>query len=192
MQNEHPQPSYTTAARTASQPRRPPRRFGRGAVGGLLAFLGVSFAVAAFGSVTTIGSVNGWYAHAGHVAWTPPNWVFGAVWSVLYTMIAVAGWLVWMQRSSRDVRVPLSLFVAQFVLNALWTPVFFGGYEFLGDAALWAAAVIIITLDLLLAATVAAFWPVSRAAALLLVPYLLWVLYASTLNWGDAALNALA
>jgi benzodiazapine receptor len=192
MPNQQPQPSYTTAARTASQPAKPRHGLGPRGLRGLIAFLGVAFLVAAFGAITTTAEVDGWYARAGHVAWTPPNWSFGVVWTVLYVMIAVAGWLVWQQRFSRDVRVPLTLFVAQFVVNALWAPVFFGGYQFIGGAALWAGVVIIIVLDLLVAATLASFWPVSRTAALLLVPYLIWILYASTLNWGDAALNALA
>jgi tryptophan-rich sensory protein len=124
--------------------------------------------------------------------WTPPNAAFGPVWAVLYTLIAVAGWLVWRRNENRVARIALPLFVAQLVLNSLWTPLFFGGYALVGPAALWIALLVILTLDLLVAATIAAFWPVSRVAALLLVPYLLWILYASTLNWGDAALVALA
>jgi benzodiazapine receptor len=190
MENE-PVQSYTTAARPASRPDKPRRGIGRRDWLGLLAFLAVAIAVAAIGSLTTIGAVDGWYAHADHVGWTPPNWIFGVVWTVLYAMIAVAGWLVWRMRYRRDVRTALTLYAAQFVLNSLWTPVFFGGYQLIGVAALWVAVVIIIALDLLVAATVASFWPASRTAALLLVPYLLWILYASSLNWGDAALNAL-
>jgi tryptophan-rich sensory protein len=184
--------SYSAAGRPASQPSKPRRGIERSDWLGLLAFLAVAIAVAALGSLTTLGTVDGWYARAGHVAWTPPNRIFGVVWSVLYAMIAVAGWLVWRQRHRGEVRIPLTLYVAQFVLNALWAPVFFGGYQLIGVAALWVAVVIIIALDLVVAATVASFWPISRAAALLLVPYLLWVLYASSLNWGDAALNALS
>jgi tryptophan-rich sensory protein len=110
---------------------------------------------------------------------------------VLYTLIAVAGWLVWLRRTQRRAALGLPLFVVQLVLNSLWTPIFFGGYGLIGPAALWIALVVILALDLTVAATIAAFWPVSRAAAVLLLPYLLWILYASTVNWGDAALNAL-
>lgn len=157
----------------------------------LIAFLAIAYAVAGFGVVTTIGAVNGWYARSPHVVWTPPNAAFGPVWTVLYTLIAVAGWLVWRNRTHRNAGVALPLFVVQLVLNSLWTPLFFGGYELIGPLALWLALVLIIALDLAVAATIAAFWPVSRLAAVLLLPYLLWILYASTLNWGDAALNAL-
>ena len=157
----------------------------------LLAFLGIAFGVAAFGSLTTIGAVNGWYAEVPHAAWTPPNWAFGAVWTVLYTLIAVSGWLVWLERGSVDTRVALGLYVVQLVLNAIWTPMFFGGYGLIGVPALWIALVIILVLDLAVAATIVAFWRVSRPAALLLVPYLVWILYASSLNWGDAVLVSL-
>lgn len=157
----------------------------------LLAFLGIAFAVAAFGSITTINAVNGWYARAAHVTWTPPNWVFGAVWTVLYTMIAVAGWLIWLQRRSQVTGVALAFYVGQLALNSLWSPVFFGGYTIIREPALWIALGIILLLDLAVAATIALFWPISRPAALLLVPYLVWILYASTLNWGDAILVSL-
>jgi tryptophan-rich sensory protein len=165
--------------------------FDGGAALMLLVFLAISFAVAALGVLTTVGAVDGWYARAPHVAWTPPNWAFGAVWTLLYILIAVAGWLVWLRRYQAVVNGPLALYVAQLFVNSLWTPVFFGGYPLIGEPALWIAVALIISLDLLVVATIAAFWPVSRAAALLLVPYLVWILYASTLNWGDAALTAL-
>src|SRR5919206_399403 len=88
-------------------------------------------------------------ARVPHVAWTPPNWAFGVVWSVLYTLIALAGWLVWLERRRADTRVALSCYVAQFVLNALWPPVFFAGYLVVGLPALWIGLVIILLLDLL-------------------------------------------
>lgn len=157
----------------------------------LLGFLVVAFAVAALGSVTTIAAVDGWYARVPHVAWTPPNWAFGVVWTVLYTMIAVAGWLVWLARGTVAAGVAIGLWVAQLVLNAIWMPVFFLGYLLVGLPALWVALVIILLLDLAVAATITAFWPLSRAAAILLVPYLVWILYASSLNWGDAVLVSL-
>lgn len=156
-----------------------------------MAFLAVAAAVAAFGSVTTIAQVDGWYARAPHVTWTPPGWAFGAVWSVLYVLIAISGWLVWRRRDRAPVRGALALYVVQFVLNSLWMPVFFGGHQLIGPAALWAAMAIIVALDLAVLATITLFWPVSRAAALLLLPYLVWILYASTLNWGDAVLTTL-
>jgi tryptophan-rich sensory protein len=150
-------------------------------------FLLIAIAVAAFGSVVAVTQVDGWYASAPHVTWTPPDWAFGAVWSVLYVLIAVSGWLLWRRRA----RGALVLFVVQLVVNSVWTPVFFGGYPLIGIAALWVGVAIIVVLDLLVVATIAAAWPVSRWAAVLLMPYLGWILYASTLNWGDAVVISL-
>jgi benzodiazapine receptor len=150
-------------------------------------FVLIAAAVAAFGSVVAVTQVDGWYASAPHVTWTPPNWAFGAVWSVLYLLIAVSGWLLWLRRA----RGALVLFVAQLVVNSLWTPVFFGAYPLIGAAALWIGVAIIVLLDLLVVATIATAWPVSRWSAVLLMPYLAWILYASTLNWGDAVIISL-
>jgi len=158
-----------------------------GDLGVLGLFLLIALAVAAFGSVVAVTQVDGWYAAEPHVTWTPPNWAFGAVWSVLYVLIAVSGWLLWLRRA----RGALALFVAQLVVNSIWTPVFFGGYPLIGTAALWLGVAIIVLLDLLVVATIATAWPVSRWAAVLLMPYLAWILYASTLNWGDAVIISL-
>jgi benzodiazapine receptor len=182
---------------TTSVPTRAPSPFRRRGRAGtrswlmLLAFFGIAFGVAAFGTITATGGVDGWYARVPHAAWTPPNWAFGVVWTLLYTLIAIAGWLVWLERNTVDTRVALGLYVVQLVLNSVWTPLFFGGYGLIGLPALWIALVVILVLDLAVAATIAAFWPISRTAALLLVPYLVWILYASSLNWGDAVLVSL-
>ena len=154
----------------------------------LVVFLAIAAAVGVFGAVLTVSQVDGWYARAPHVTWTPPGRVFGAVWAVLYALIAVAGWLVWRRRDLQELRVPMALYVAQLVVDAVWAPMFFSGYPLIGAAALWIGVAVIMLLDLLVLATMSAFWPVSRLATLLLLPYLLWILYASTLNWGDAAL----
>src|SRR4051812_26370160 len=103
----------------------------------LIAFLAISFAVAAAGALSTIQNVDGWYAHADRAFWTPPNAVFGPVWTVLYTLMSVAAWLVWRERRTRDVRAALMAYWVQLVLNALWTPVFFGLYPVAGSSALW-------------------------------------------------------
>lgn len=155
----------------------------------LVAFLAISFAAARLGSIATAGAIDGWYAETDKVAWTPPNVVFGPVWTVLYTLMSVAAWLVWRERDRVDVRRPLSLYVIQLALNAVWAPVFFGLYPAIGGTALWIAAVIVVALDVAIVLTIAAAAPVRRLAAALLVPYLIWCLYASTLNVGLAVLN---
>lgn len=150
----------------------------------LVAFLAIAFAVAALGSLTTIQNVDGWYASAAKAPWDPPNSVFGPVWTVLYTLIAVSGWLVWRETQ----RVP-PIFIVQLALNALWTPVFFGAYPLIGPAALWIALALILAIDVTVLLTMLRFWKVSKLAAWLLVPYWAWVLFATTLNAAVALLN---
>jgi len=182
--------SYSTTAPSPNLVTPPRRKVSLRSVLALILFLAISFAVAAFGSLTTIAQVDGWYADAAKVAWNPPNWLFGPVWTVLYIAMAVAAWLVWRRRYFEYVTPALALYVAQLVLNAVWTPVFFGGYPLIGSPALWVALAVILLLDVCVAANIIIFWPVSRTAAILLVPYLAWILYATTLNLGLAALNA--
>jgi len=156
----------------------------------LVAFVAIAYAVAALGSIATISQVDGWYADADKVPWNPPSAIFGPVWTVLYALMAVAAWLVWREKERTDVRRPLTLYVIQLVLNAVWTPVFFGLYPFVGVAALWVAAVLILALDVAVLLTMLAFWRVRRAAAVLLIPYWAWVLFATTLNVGIALLQS--
>ncbi len=155
----------------------------------LIAFLAIAFAVAAFGALSTTTAVDGWYADAAKAPWTPPNAVFGPVWAALYTLMSVAAWLIWRRRERAGARPALRWYVAQLVLNAVWTPVFFGLYPLLGTAALWIAFAIIVALDAAVLITILAFRPVSRLAAWLLVPYLLWAAYATTLTAAAAILN---
>ncbi|MFE5838176.1 TspO/MBR family protein [Arthrobacter sp. NPDC056493] len=154
----------------------------------LLAFLAGSALVAWLGSQATISNVTGWYAAADKAPWSPPNWVFGPVWTALYTAMAVAGWLVWRSRSPER-RTALTAYGVQLALNLAWTPVFFGLYPVWGSAALWLALGIIIALALAVAATVLLFGPIRRTAGLLMLPYLSWVIFASSLNLWAAANN---
>ena len=150
----------------------------------LLAFLAITFGVAALGSLTTIQNVDGWYATAEKAAWSPPNGIFGPVWTVLYILIAVSGWLIW-----REIKRVPPIYIVQLVLNALWTPVFFGAYPLIGAPALWIALGVIIAIDVTVLLTMLRFWRVSKLAAWLLVPYWAWVLFATTLNAAVAVLN---
>ena len=119
----------------------------------------------------------GYYASLAKPSWSPPAWVFGPVWTALYLMMAVAAWLVWRQGGWRAQRAPLSLYLLQLALNALWTPVFFG----LRSPGL--ALVVIVSLGAAIVLTGRAFRPVSRVASWLLVPYLVWVVFAAALNF---------
>ncbi len=159
------------------------------------AFIAISFAVAAFGGIATAENVDGWYATANKAAWNPPNFLFGPVWTLLYTLMSVAAWLVWRERARVNVNVnvnvkpALVMYVVQLAINAVWTPVFFGLYPFIGAPALWIALALILAIDVTVLLTMLRFWKVRRVSAWLLVPYWAWVLFATTLNAALAILN---
>lgn len=160
----------------------------------LVGFLALSFAVAAGGSLATIANVDGWYAEAEKAPWSPPNSLFGPVWTVLYALMSIAAWLVWREgkegrAAAGAVRGALAIYLGQLALNAIWTPIFFALYPTIGVAALWIALAVILALDVAVPLTILAFRPISRLAAILLVPYWLWILFATTLNWAAATLN---
>src|SRR5690606_8876536 len=105
-------------------------------------------AVAAGGSLATMGNVDGWYADAEKVPSNPPNVLLGPVWSVLYLMIALSGFVLW-RWAAKDGRrwdPALTVYVAQLALNAAWTPIFFAGYPVIGEAAWWIALIVILAL----------------------------------------------
>lgn len=136
---------------------------------------------AASGLATPPGN---WYAALAKPSWTPPGWLFGPVWTLLYAAMGVSAWILWRNRSRPGARRALACFGVQLALNFAWTPVFFG----LHRPGL--AAAVIVTLLAMIVATVAASWRVSRAAALLLLPYAGWVGFASCLNVAIWLLNA--
>lgn len=155
----------------------------------LILFVGIPQVVGFLGSLITQDETDGWYEQADTAPWTPPDEVFGPVWTVLYILMGVAAWLVWRKRHAINATPALALFVGQLVLNSIWSPLFFGGYPIFGTAALWAAMVLIIVLIVAIIATMVKFWPISRVSALLLIPYLAWTMYASTLNAYIALMN---
>jgi len=141
---------------------------------GLLGWLLAAFAAGAVGAIASVDAAS-LYGQLSKPAWAPPAGVFGPVWSALYALMGVAAWLVWRAPGSK--RVPLGLFAAQLAANALWSWLFFAWHR----GALAAAEVLVLLA--LIIATIAAFGRVRRLAALLLVPYLLWVAFASVLTW---------
>lgn len=126
-----------------------------------------------------------WYASLAKPAWTPPTWVFGPAWTILYAMMAVAAWRLWRRLGARprESRRALVLFAVQLALNLSWTPVFFGMQR--PDLAL----VVIFVLWVAIAATIVAAWKACKTAAALLVPYLAWVTFATALNAAIWRLN---
>ena len=155
---------------------------------GLAVFLGASALVAWLGALATVANVNGWYVAADKAPWSPPNWVFGPVWTLLYAAMAVAGWLIWRRRAERTAPA-LVAYGVQLLLNLLWTPVFFGLYPVMGAAALWLGFAVIVALIIAVTVTVLFFGPISRAAGLLLLPYISWLVFAASLNLWAALHN---
>ncbi len=122
-------------------------------------------------------STDGWYAALHKPSWNPPAWIFGPAWSLLYALMAVAAWLVWREGGWKVQTRPLGWFLLQWMLNALWTPLFFGMHR--PDIAFAE----IVVLWLVIAATLVSFWRVRQVAGILLVPYLAWVSFAAALNF---------
>lgn len=148
-----------------------------------LAFLVFLAACAATATTGARYRPGRWYERLDKPSWTPPDWIFGPVWAVLYVMIAVAGFLVWKQADTAPVVLPLAAFALQLALNALWSYLFFGvrrpDYAFVDILLLWLAVLAAILL----------FFPVDAIAGWLLVPYLLWVSFAAALNYSVWQLN---
>jgi tryptophan-rich sensory protein len=145
----------------------------------LSAFLLAAFAAAALGGMSPPGE---WYAALAKPSWNPPAWLFGPVWTALYTMMAVAAWRVWRtDHAERD--DALVLWVAQLALNAAWTPLFFGLKRL--DLALYE----IVLLELMVLATLWRCWRIDRVAGALLVPYAAWVGFAAFLTYTLWQLN---
>jgi len=142
----------------------------------LIAFLLLSFSAAGVGQYVTYPALESWYPTVKKPSWNPPRWVFAPVWTTLYTMIALSGWLVWMRRGESDVTIPMTVFFLHLGLNALWSVLFFG-WQQIGPAA-----VEIIVLLISIVSYILLTWNVSRWASLLFVPYALWVSFAAALN----------
>ena len=143
---------------------------------GLIAWLLASLAPGFVGALAT-RHAREFYAGLVKPAWAPPGWLFGPVWTALYIMMGVAAWLVWKRAGWAGATVALSLFVAQLLCNAIWSWLFFAWRR--ADLAF----VDILLLAGLIVATALAFARVRTAAAVLLLPYLAWVAFATALTY---------
>jgi tryptophan-rich sensory protein len=144
----------------------------------------VCLAAGFIGSFFTVDSVGTWYAAIHKPSFNPPAWVFAPVWTALYVLMGVSAYLVWMKGWGRkDVRDALAVFGLQLFLNLLWSIIFFGAkqifYAFAEIVFLWLGIVLTIVL----------FYRISKNAALLLVPYILWVSFAAFLNYSLWQMN---
>ncbi|GGA68211.1 tryptophan-rich sensory protein [Neiella marina] len=141
----------------------------------LLGFIGLCYLVSAVGAAASINGKE-FYALLQQPSWAPPGWLFGPVWLTLYTMMAIAGWLIWRQQNLPARRSSLILFLFHLLPNALWSWLFFawqlGAASFVNIVVLWLLILIVIV----------RFASISKLAALLLLPYLCWVSFATMLN----------
>ena len=136
----------------------------------------VLFVALALGGGTLIGLMTlpgEWYAGLAKPSFNPPNWIFAPVWTLLYIMVAVAGWRTW-QHSPRS--AAMAVWFIQLALNFVWSPTFFGAHR------IGAAQVIVVALLTTIVAFIVMRWPRDRAAALLFMPYAAWVAFATLLN----------
>ena len=150
----------------------------------LIASILIVFIAGTIGSIATLSQIPTWYAALVKPSWAPPNWLFGPVWTTLYILIGIALFLVWKEGINRkDVKLAISVFVVQLVLNVLWSVIFFGYNSLLGGL------IVIIILWIAILANIIFFYRVSKSAGLLLVPYIVWVTIASYLNYSVYLLN---
>ncbi|MFF1384084.1 TspO/MBR family protein [Arthrobacter sp. NPDC058288] len=155
-------------------------------IAALLGFLAASWAVSLLGSLP-IRISGAWYAVADKAPWTPPGWVFGSAWLVLYAAMAVAAWLVWRQQRFPR-REALKVYGGLMLLNLSWPLMFFGMYPMLGTAALWLALLVIAAHAVIATLAVLHFGPISTTAGVLMLPYVSWLVFSGSLNL-YAALN---
>lgn len=132
----------------------------------------------------TIASIPTWYAQLNKPPFSPPNWVFGPVWTLLYFLMGVSVWLIWThKKQTKEVKKGLKVFGIQLALNFFWSILFFGLHLPI------VALIEIITLWTAILVTIIQFYKVNKIAAYLLIPYLLWVSFASILNFAIVVLN---
>jgi tryptophan-rich sensory protein len=150
----------------------------------LVCFIVVVQIVGGIGALFTARAIPAWYARLRKPKFTPPNRVFGPVWTALYLLMGIASFLVWTSGAGPNgIRLAEIVFGIQLAANMIWSIVFFGWRNPL------AAFGIIIFLWFMIATTVVAFWMVDPLAAILMIPYLLWTSFAAYLNFGVAWLN---
>lgn len=151
----------------------------------LLFFILISQGAGLLGSLFTVRNIDTWYKGLNKPVFSPPNWIFGPVWTLLYLMMGISAFLIWQNGWKRkEVKSALLVFMIQLVLNALWSIIFFGNRAplagFVEILFLWTAILVTIIL----------FWKISKTAGILLLPYIAWVSFAAVLNFSLWRLNA--
>ena len=149
-------------------------------------FVALCLGIGALGAAVVATSIDTWYAELAKPSFTPPDRVFGPVWTVLYVLMAIAAWRVWRAADRDTRRGPLTLFALQLAITLGWTVVFFGLQK------IGAALATIVVLDVGVVVTMLAFRPIDRWAGLLMLPYLAWASFATVLNIAIWRLNPTA
>lgn len=150
----------------------------------LLVSILVSQLAGIVGSVFTASQIEDWYLYLAKPSFNPPNWLFGPVWIILYTLMGISLYLIWSKGyKNKNIKYGVNVFFVHLFINSLWSIVFFGLHQ------LGAALVIIIGLWLMIIYLISLFWKIEKTAAYLLIPYLLWVTFASFLNFSIWQLN---
>jgi tryptophan-rich sensory protein len=136
------------------------------------------------GNLVTLPEITTWYVTLIKPAWTPPNWVFGPVWTTLYVLIGISLYFVWKKGLNRkDVKIAIIVFAVQLILNFLWSLIFFGYKSLLGGL------IVIILLWISILLNIIVFYRISIPAGVLLIPYIIWVSIATYLNYSVYLLN---
>lgn len=149
----------------------------------LVISLALPFVAGFIGNFATLPSITTWYADLEKPFFNPPNWIFGPVWTLLYILIGIALYLVWTKTSKHSKQLAFGWFGIQLILNTCWSLVFFGLHM------PWAGVVVILLLLVSIITTMRYFWRFSQLATFLLIPYIAWVSFATTLNIAVAFLN---
>ncbi|MBU0641608.1 MAG: tryptophan-rich sensory protein [Planctomycetes bacterium] len=150
----------------------------------LVFWIVLSFIPGAVGSLFTSPNIQTWYVTLNRPQFSPPNWLFGPVWTLLYLSMGIAAYIVWERRAeSKAVFAALVLFVVQLFINGLWSFTFFGQHN------IFQALIQIVLLWFLIVAMIVKFYQINKPAGLILVPYLLWVSFATLLNYSFWGLN---
>ena len=149
---------------------------------GFIGWVVLCFAASAAGAIASI-QTREFYDKLVQPEWAPPGWLFGPVWSVLFALMAISAWLIWRDGGFAKHKNALTLFIIQLIPNVLWSWLFFawskGALAFTDIVLLW----------MLIAATICSFWKISRLAGAMLIPYLLWVSFATFLCYSTWQLN---
>jgi benzodiazapine receptor len=131
----------------------------------------------------TQDNLHSWYEELHKSTLTPPGWVFSIVWSILYGLLAVAGWALWHQRNNIEIRPALYFYISQLLMNWVWTPLFFQ-LHWIGFSLIW-----IVILTILTFVTLYSIKNKKKGICLLLIPYFIWLLFATYLNYAIWLLN---